>query len=83
MLILHRQFVKGVGCSVHQSLSIFASFGRQGNLKFTVMGLFDGFIYLPGGRFEGGNESSVSGEERFNPFSFSIFSKSSFRVSLS
>ena len=67
---------------LYQSLSIFASFEDR-YFKFSVMGAFDGFIYLPGGRFEGGNESSVSGGERFNPFSFSIFSKFSFLVSLS
>ena len=49
------------------------------------MGAFDGFIYLPGGRLEEGNESSVSvsGDERFNPFSFAIFSKFSLLESLS
>ena len=46
-------------------------------------GAFDGFIYLPGGRLEGGNESSESGEERFNPLSFAVFRIFSFLVSLS
>lgn len=45
---------------------------------------FDGFIYLPGGgRFEEGNESSVSGDDRLTPLSLAIFSMLSFRESLS
>lgn len=47
MLILRQPFGKGVGCCVHQSISIFASFGRQWNFKFTVtVFLMNLFIYL-------------------------------------
>ena len=35
-------------------------------------------LYLPGGRLDGGNESSVSGGERLSPFSLPIFRRLSF-----
>ena len=47
MLILHQQFVRGVGCLEHRALSIFASFEDSEILNLLLWGLLmDLFIYL-------------------------------------